>query len=385
VSLVSPLANAIAIPLVTLAVAPLAVAGIAWPGDACFVAAHALLAPLMRLMEALASLPPRHGRSTRRSRGRCPPPRPASPGCSRRAASRARARRVVAAAAVRRAAAAAARRRRADHGARRRAGARGRRAHASPRVVYDTGPRWHGSADAGGRIVAPFLRHEGIERVDRLVVSHQDLDHAGGAASLVQAVPVARIVSSLRDDHPLFDVRPACRRSDARPASAGRATASTSRCCIRRPRRTRTRARKTNDLSCVVAIDAGGTRVLLAGDIEARSEARLVRASRDALRGAGARRAAPRQPHVVDARVRRRRRSRDRDLHAGLPQPVRASAPDVVARYVARGARTLRTDSTAPIAFDIGTGGRRRRRAARVEFARYWRVVPRTSAARLDP
>ena len=59
--------------------------------------------------------------------------------------------------------------------------------------------------------------------------------------------------------------------------------------------------------------------------------------------------------------------------------------PDVVARYVARDARTLRTDVEGAVAFDIGPGGVDGLERARVEFARYWRDVPQSSAARLDP
>jgi len=32
-----------------------------------------------------------------------------------------------------------------------------------------------------GRIIAPFLRASGLRRADGLIVSHQDLDHSGGA------------------------------------------------------------------------------------------------------------------------------------------------------------------------------------------------------------
>ncbi len=57
VSLIAPLANAVAIPVVTLGVVPPALAGIAVPFDAPFVIAHGVLAPLMTLLEALAALP----------------------------------------------------------------------------------------------------------------------------------------------------------------------------------------------------------------------------------------------------------------------------------------------------------------------------------------
>jgi competence protein ComEC len=59
-------------------------------------------------------------------------------------------------------------------------------------LLYDTGPRFAGTADAGGRIVAPYLRWRGIDAIDLLVVSHLDSDHSGGAASILGGTRVAR-------------------------------------------------------------------------------------------------------------------------------------------------------------------------------------------------
>jgi len=57
--------------------------------------------------------------------------------------------------------------------------------------LFDTGPRWSEAADAGERVVAPFLRARGHRRLDGLVLSHADQDHSGGLASLLAALPVA--------------------------------------------------------------------------------------------------------------------------------------------------------------------------------------------------
>src|SRR4029077_4544977 len=70
-------------------------------------------------------------------------------------------------------------------------------------LLYDTGPRFSDTADAGNRIVAPMLRANGISRLDGLVISHQDSDHSGGALSLLQTVPVGWVASSLKTDHPI--------------------------------------------------------------------------------------------------------------------------------------------------------------------------------------
>ncbi len=64
-------------------------------------------------------------------------------------------------------------------------------------LVYDSGARWSSRFDAGRAVVAPFLRHAGVTRIDTLIVSHAHNDHIGGAASLMEALPVARILSSV--------------------------------------------------------------------------------------------------------------------------------------------------------------------------------------------
>jgi competence protein ComEC len=58
-------------------------------------------------------------------------------------------------------------------------------------LVFDTGPRWRGGMVAARVSLLPFLRARGIRRIDRLVVSHEDADHAGGAAAVEQAFDVA--------------------------------------------------------------------------------------------------------------------------------------------------------------------------------------------------
>lgn len=57
-------------------------------------------------------------------------------------------------------------------------------------MLYDAGPRW-GEQDAGARLLLPALRAAGVKRLDLLLLSHGDADHAGGAASLLRAFPPA--------------------------------------------------------------------------------------------------------------------------------------------------------------------------------------------------
>lgn len=57
-------------------------------------------------------------------------------------------------------------------------------------VVFDVGLRLDNGEDAGMRVVGPYLWSIGRHHVDRLVVSHQHLDHMGGVRGLMAHVSV---------------------------------------------------------------------------------------------------------------------------------------------------------------------------------------------------
>jgi len=69
-------------------------------------------------------------------------------------------------------------------------------------LLFDTGPGFD-ETDSGSRIIVPFLRGEGIGRLDAMIVSHADSDHSGGALSVLNEIPVAQLWSSLDDRHPI--------------------------------------------------------------------------------------------------------------------------------------------------------------------------------------
>ena len=141
-------------------------------------------------------------------------------------------------------------------------------------LVYDAGPSYSPGFDTGRTIVVPYLRSQGVGRIDKLVVSHGDNDHIGGVASLLKAYPVADVEAGIPE---LLTMREAgqCRngehwRWDGVYFSVLHPDARS--------------FRKGNNASCVIRIEApGGRRVLLTGDIEAESERLLLRASRDRL------------------------------------------------------------------------------------------------------
>lgn len=152
-------------------------------------------------------------------------------------------------------------------------------------LVFDAGPQYSRESDAGQRVLLPLLRARGEARIDRLVLSHRDLDHVGGAGALLKALPVDDVLSSLETEHPLL----ALARHGTR-CHAGQAWAWDGvRFEILRPRADDyEHALKSNAMSCVLRVVgsvAGAERsVLLTGDIERGQELALLASREPALR-----------------------------------------------------------------------------------------------------
>lgn len=64
-------------------------------------------------------------------------------------------------------------------------------------LVFDTGAKFSEQADMGESVVLPYLHAQGISQIDSLVVSHGDIDHSGGAESLISEMPITNIYSSV--------------------------------------------------------------------------------------------------------------------------------------------------------------------------------------------
>ncbi|MFD1556492.1 DNA internalization-related competence protein ComEC/Rec2 [Paraburkholderia silviterrae] len=70
-------------------------------------------------------------------------------------------------------------------------------------LLFDAGPGPE-STHAGERIVVPYLQAHGVMRLDALMVSHDDSDHSGGAPAVLDAVPVGQFVAGILAEHPLW-------------------------------------------------------------------------------------------------------------------------------------------------------------------------------------
>ncbi|MBK8069475.1 MAG: DNA internalization-related competence protein ComEC/Rec2 [Rhodanobacteraceae bacterium] len=132
-------------------------------------------------------------------------------------------------------------------------------------LLVDTGPGFPDGGDLGDRVLAPALAQLGVRRLDRLIVSHDDLDHAGGTASLRRRIPVGRIDASAPEAIP-----------GARACLAGeRWHWDGIDFSILHP--PPTLPYLGNESSCVVRIAGPGGSVLIPGDIGDVIEGRLIR------------------------------------------------------------------------------------------------------------
>jgi competence protein ComEC len=248
---------------------------------------------------------------------------------------------------------------------------------AEGRLLYDTGPAFGPANDAGRRVLVPYLRARGISRLDALVVSHADIDHAGGAASLLKSIDVSRLISSLEPTHRLLTGHPqhaSCRAGDhwvwsgvrfeiLHPHPEGLTSSG------RRP--------SSNSRSCVLRVSSDAGSILLTGDIEAREERMLLAGGNSARLKAEILLA----PHHGSATS-----SSAAFVQAVSPQWViaqvgyrnrfRHPAEVVVRRYENAGATLLRTDHTGAIHIILSPGSPPRVNLARGSGAPYWRLKP---------
>jgi len=64
-------------------------------------------------------------------------------------------------------------------------------------LVFDTGERYSESFDMGKIVVLPYLQSQNIKQIDKLVISHLDKDHRGGAVAIMRKLPVIQLISSV--------------------------------------------------------------------------------------------------------------------------------------------------------------------------------------------
>jgi competence protein ComEC len=234
-------------------------------------------------------------------------------------------------------------------------------------VLYDTG------AMAGEWVLLPQLAGHGVRRLDALVLSHNDSDHDGAARDVLQALPVGRLLagqagSEQRAGRAVELCRPGMRwRWDEvefqvlAPLPGGAATGNNAR-------------------SCVLRIAGRHGSLLLAGDIPAAEEVRLVKRYGQALastvlvsphHGSKTSSSSDFLRWVAPRRV---------VIACGYRNRYGHPHPSVLDRYRRFGLAVARTDQLGAIELELGP--QQTLTAWRLASPRFWRPRPDASAAR---
>uniref|UniRef100_UPI0028C44EBD DNA internalization-related competence protein ComEC/Rec2 n=1 Tax=Accumulibacter sp. TaxID=2053492 RepID=UPI0028C44EBD len=225
-------------------------------------------------------------------------------------------------------------------------------------LLYDTGPLYSAESDAGQRIVVPYLRATGVEHIDTLIVTHRDKDHSGGLVAVQEALPIARTLSSLPElpgerclagQHWEWD---GVRFTILHPQTADYARQNA----------------RSNNMSCVLRVENTVASVLLTSDIEAGAEQALLARSpallaSDALLAPHHGSGTSSTPAFIAAVG-----AREVIFPVGYRNRFRHPRPDVVERYA--GSRLWRSDVDGAIRVTLADGIALS--SYRAEYRRYW-------------
>lgn len=227
-------------------------------------------------------------------------------------------------------------------------------------LLYDPGPLYSAESDAGQRVVVPYLRAIGLNRLDMMMVTHRDTDHSGGMASVAAALPVGEVRTSIAG---IGDER--CLAGQAWEWDGVRFT-------VLHPVAGDYEAGgKANHLSCVLKVETAGGRLLMTSDIEAGDEAALLGRNRGALKADvvlvphhGSRTSST--PAFIAAVG-----AREAIVPVGYRNRFGHPRPDVLERYDSLSTSLWRTDRDGALTVSLSPGGARIE-AWRQEHRRYW-------------
>lgn len=237
-------------------------------------------------------------------------------------------------------------------------------------LLYDTGAAFADS-DAGERIVGPYLRASGVARLSGIVVSHDDSDHSGGLRSVLRDIPAGWLLHGLPADSLLLRNTPAprpCARGQRwewdgvrfavlNPAPAARAQGN----------------RRDNDFSCVLRVSVGGHSLLITGDAERRGELELLESGQDvAATVLVAGHHGSRSSSIAE--FVERVNPRLVVFTAGYRNRFGHPHPEVLARFRAQQSKILRSDRGGLIRLTFGEAGVRASEY-RPTHRRYWHAA----------
>lgn len=132
-------------------------------------------------------------------------------------------------------------------------------------LLYDTGMSYRSGGSVFERAVLPYLQQRGVQRLDKVVISHADNDHAGGLTALKQQLDIAVLESGMPSE-----VSPDARICESQQQWFWEGVEFT----YRHP--PLVASAEDNDRSCILEISNGVCRLLLTGDASQTVERQVV-------------------------------------------------------------------------------------------------------------
>jgi competence protein ComEC len=132
-------------------------------------------------------------------------------------------------------------------------------------LIFDTGPGSKDGFNTGNAIILPYLQLNRLKQIDKLIISHGDNDHIGGASSIIHSRSVKEVLSSVPKQ--FGDQARYCYRGQHWQWDGVRFEMLSPE---------RGNYRQGNNSSCVLKITTGRQSILLTGDIEKPIEQKLL-------------------------------------------------------------------------------------------------------------
>lgn len=149
---------------------------------------------------------------------------------------------------------------------------------ANHKLLYDTGAAF-GDSDSGERIIVPYLRASGVGELSGVIVSHDDNDHSGGLQSVLRDMPAGWLLHGLPATSPLLTAAPKprqCYRGQQWQWDGIHFE------ILNPPAKAYSESnRRDNDFSCVLKVTVGKQSLLITGDAERRGELELMESGAD--------------------------------------------------------------------------------------------------------
>jgi competence protein ComEC len=241
-------------------------------------------------------------------------------------------------------------------------------------MVYDTGRKYNDENDAGSQLILPYLRSQGIKHLDAMVISHDDSDHSGGAASLLAQMPIGWVASSYTMPNGENALAKQLPPKQFKCFAGQRWVWDAVKFEVLYPQEDSYQDAdiKDNNRSCVIKVTSHFGALLLTGDIEAQAEQILLENQADKLKS----------DVMIAPHHGSKTSSTDALIEAvnvkhviftvGYLNRFKHPKPEIINRYQSNGATRYRSDHHGALIVDFMRESPLQINAWRTVYRRYW-------------